>query len=166
MIAKDLTLSIAKNGVTDSNAEPISSVRDLCVYHNSVMEHLSAMDKNDDNQKKQIPAVYTYNCNGKRTYDNFTQSNVVIIDIDDKPQNGFNYEYTTMLFENPEYFGRCVMNSILFIQKSYSGASHIAVKIPMAETKEQYRAYAEGAVRVFRNKFREEFGVSISEQEM
>lgn len=165
MISQDLTLSIAKKGVTNSNTERIASVRDLCVYHNGIMEYMSGIDKNDNKQKTLIPALYTYNCDGKRTYDNFTNSNVVIIDLDDKPQNGFNYEYTSMLFENPEYFGRFVMNSILFVQKSFNGASHIAVKIPMAKTIDQYRKYAEGAVRVFRNKFKEEFGVWIPEDE-
>lgn len=163
MISQDLTLAIAKNGVRDSGTEPISSVRDLCVYHNGIIGSLSGIDKNDKQQSTNIPALYTYNCDGKRTYENFTQSNVVIIDLDDKPQNGFNYEYTSMLFENPEYFGRFVMDSILFVQKSFNGASHIAVKIPMAKTIDQYRKYAEGAVRIFRNKFKEEFGVWIPE---
>lgn len=163
MISQDLTLAIAKNGVEDLKTEPIVSVRDLCVYHNSITEYLSGIDKNDNDQKKLIPALYTYNCEGKRTYENFTKSNVVIIDLDDKPVNGYNYEYTTMLFENPEYFGRFVMNSVLFMQKSFNGASHIAVKIPMAETIDQYRKYAEGSAKVFRRKFREEFGVWIPE---
>lgn len=161
MISQDLTLAIAKTGVTDSNTEPISSVRDLCVYHNGIAEYLSGIDKNDKQQSTHIPALYTYNCEGKRTKENFTKSNVVIIDLDDKPIYGFNFEFTAMLFDNPEYFGKYVMSSILFIQKSYSGATHIAVKIPMAETKEQYRAYAEGATKIFRNKFKEEFGVWI-----
>ena len=165
MISQDLTLSIAKKGVTDSNTEPASSVRDLCVYHNGIMNYLSGIDKNDDSQKTLIPALYAYNCEGKRTYKNFTNSNVVIIDLDDKPEYGYNYEFTTLLFENPEYFGKYVMNSILFIQKSFNGASHIAVKIPMTETIEQYKEYAKGAVRIFRNKFKEEFGVSIPDDD-
>lgn len=163
MISQDLTLAIAKNGVQDSKTEPISSVRDLCVYHNGIIEYLSGINKNDDDQKKLIPALYTYNCDGKRTKENFTESNVVIIDLDDKPIYGFNFEFTSMLLKNPEYFGRCVMPSVLFIQKSYNGCAHIAVKVPMAETKEQYEKYAKGAVRVFRNKFKEEFKVWIPE---
>lgn len=163
MISQDLTLAIAKNGVQDSVTEPIYSVRDLYVYHNSVIDYILGIDKNDKQQSTNIPALYTYNCDGKHTYDNFTNSNVVIIDLDDKPDKGYNYEYTAKIFENPLYFGTCVMPSVLFIQKSCNGASHIAVKIPMAKTKEQYEEYAIGVTRVFKNKFKEEFKVSIPE---
>ena len=165
MISQDLTLAIAKLGVGNPKTEPINSVRELCVYHNSVIDRIANIDKNDDSQKTAIPALYAYDCEGKHTYDNFTKSNVVIIDLDDKPIYGYNYEYTARLFENPEYFGTCVMPSILFIQKSCNGATHIAVKVPMAETKEQYVEYAKGAAKVFKSKFKEEFGVTIPEDE-
>lgn len=158
----DLTLSVAIDGYK-SEAVSVRSVSELAYVFDKNRDIIENIDKNDDSQKCRIPIVYTFLCQGKRTYDNFTNSNVVIIDLDDKPECGCNYEYTSMLFENPEYFGRFVMDSVLFIQKSFNGASHIAVKIPTAETIDQYRKYAEGAVKLFRRKFREEFGVWIPE---
>ncbi len=91
-----------------------------------------------------------------RKLEHYTKSNIAFIDIDD--EDG---AVTKQIMCAPEYFCRFFKN-IYFIQKSYSGKSHLAVIMPEANSVEEWKRNYEGYVKYFIEEFQKNYGIDAS----
>ena len=102
--------------------------------------------------KKQSYGLLPFIANG-RTKNDFTSSNVIFIDVDDKKD----FRVTRQIFAAPDYFMR-IFPEVFFIQKSRSGATHIVVGIDEQNTADGWKECVDAYYMHFCNKFEENYG--------
>lgn len=129
-------------GVKDTCPKPIynyaQSMREMQIY-------AEGKDKNE------LQAILPFISSG-RTMEDFTESNVAILDIDAaEPAE-------TIWNESKGGWMAYHMPSIFFIQKSFSGKMHIGVRIPMINDYATYKRYVGAVYDIFNERYVDTFG--------
>lgn len=121
----------------------------------------NTVDVNNEEKKTSIGLVPFISEDGRKL-DNFTESNVCFIDIDDKED----YRITKQIFCSPDarYF---LQNfpEVMCVQKSYHNATHIIVNIPLQKSKEEWMEYVSFYYDYFCYRFEEVFGSHLNIRE-
>ena len=117
--------------------------------------------KTDSSDKRNDIALLPFISSTGKSMDDFTQSNILFIDIDDK----VDFRITRQIFCSTDYFFRG-MDEIIFIQNSFSGATHICVEIPLCNSKEEWLSYANTYYDYFCKKFEEKYGSHLNVREV
>ena len=129
-------------GVKDTCPKPIynyaQSMREMQIYA-------------EGKDKKELQAILPFISSG-RTIEDFTESNVAILDIDGtEPAE-------TIWNESRGGWMAYYMPSIFFIQKSFSGKMHIGVRIPMVNDYATYKRYVGAVYEIFNERYADAFG--------
>ena len=128
-------------GVKDTCPKPIynyaQSMREMQIYA-------------EGKDKKELQAILPFISSG-RTIEDFTESNVAILDIDETESA------ETIWNESRGGWMAYHMPSIFFIQKSFSGKMHIGVRIPMVNDYATYKRYVGAVYEIFNERYVDAF---------